>query len=142
MTYTISCFIIIMYLSFVLSHIGSLDHSSRAHVSLSLEIRVIRIAAPCGRLMALFLFLGNLKHGFPILLPIFIISTPKRAERRNFMSAIIHLMGRVTKDPVMQQGRNNATEYIYGELELHPFVYSQGFSSIPEGMASQLPFTA
>ena len=93
------------------------------------------------------------------------------------MSAIIHLMGRVTKDPVMQQGRNNGTEYIsldlatsqrsqnaqsnpenpyesvfyqcylnnhlserllkagvkkgtclyiYGELELHPFVYSQG----------------
>lgn len=93
------------------------------------------------------------------------------------MSAIIHLMGRVTKDPVMQQGRNNSTEYIsmdlatsqrsqnsqnnpenqyesvfyqcflnkhlaerllkagvkkgtclyvYGELELHPFVYSQG----------------
>ena len=93
------------------------------------------------------------------------------------MSAIIHLMGRVTRDPVMQQGRNNGTEYIsldlatsqrsqnaqnnpenpyesvfyqcylnkhlaerlskagvkkgtclyiYGELELHPFVYSQG----------------
>ncbi len=93
------------------------------------------------------------------------------------MSAIIHLMGGVTKDPVMQQGRNNGTEYIsmdlatsqrsqnpqnnpenqyesvfyqcflnkhlaerllkagvkkgtclyvYGELELHPFVYSQG----------------
>jgi single-stranded DNA-binding protein len=127
--------------------------------------------------MALFLFLGNLKHGFPILLPIFIISTPKRAERRNFMSAIIHLMGRVTRDPVMQQGKNNGTEYIsldlatsqrsqnaqsnpenpyesvfyqcylnkhlaerlskagvkkgtclyiYGDLELHPFVYSQG----------------
>lgn len=58
------------------------------------------------------------------------------------MSAIIHLMGRVTKDPVMQQGRNNGTEYIYGELELHPFVYSREFSSIPEGMASLLPFTA
>lgn len=93
------------------------------------------------------------------------------------MSAIIHLMGRVTKDPVMQQGRNNGTEYIsldlatsqrsqnaqnnpenpyesvfyqcylnkflaerllkagvkkgtclyvYGDLEIHPFVYSQG----------------
>ena len=93
------------------------------------------------------------------------------------MSVIIHLMGRVTKDPVMQQGRNNGTEYIsldlatsqrsqnaqnnpenpyesvfyqcylnkhlaerlskagvkkgtclyiYGDLELHPFVYSQG----------------
>ena len=93
------------------------------------------------------------------------------------MSAIIHLMGRVTRDPVMQQGKNNGTEYIsldlatsqrsqnaqnnpenpyesvfyqcylnkhlaerlskagvkkgtclyiYGELELHPFVYSQG----------------
>ena len=93
------------------------------------------------------------------------------------MSAIIHLMGRVTRDPVMQQGRNNGTEYIsldlatsqrsqnaqnnpenpyesvfyqcylnkhlaerlskagvkkgtclyiYGDLELHPFVYSQG----------------
>ena len=93
------------------------------------------------------------------------------------MSVIIHLMGRVTKDPIMQQGRNNGTEYIsldlatsqrsqnaqnnpenpyesvfyqcylnkhlaerlskagvkkgtclyiYGDLELHPFVYSQG----------------
>ena len=93
------------------------------------------------------------------------------------MSAIIHLMGRVTRDPVMQQGKNNGTEYIsldlatsqrsqnaqnnpenpyesvfyqcylnkhlaerlskagvkkgtclyiYGDLELHPFVYSQG----------------
>ena len=54
----------------MLSRIGSLDHSSRAHASLSLEIRVIRIAASCGRLMALFLFLGNLNPGFPILLPI------------------------------------------------------------------------
>lgn len=93
------------------------------------------------------------------------------------MSVIIHLMERVTKDPVMQQGRNNGTEYIslnlatsqrsqnaqnnpenpyesvfyqcylnkhlaerlskagvkkgtclyiYGDLELHPFVYNQG----------------
>lgn len=93
------------------------------------------------------------------------------------MSAIIHLMGRVTKDPIMQQGKNNGTPYIsldlaasqrsqnnqnnqgnsyetvfyqcylnqflaerllkagakkgtciyvYGELELHPFVYNQG----------------
>ena len=108
---------------------------------------------------------------------LFLYFNAQRAERRNFMSAIIHLMGRVTKDPVMQQGRNNGTEYIsldlatsqrsqnaqnnpenpyesvfyqcylnkhlaerllkagvkkgtclyiYGELELHPFVYSQG----------------
>lgn len=93
------------------------------------------------------------------------------------MSAIIHVMGRVTKDPAMQQGRNNGTEYIsldlatsqrsqnaqnnpenqyepifyqcylnkflaerllkagvkkgtclyiYGELEIHPFIYNQG----------------
>lgn len=28
------------------------------------------------------------------------------------MSAITHLMGRVTKDPVMQQGKNNGAEYI------------------------------
>lgn len=93
------------------------------------------------------------------------------------MSAIIHVMGRVTKDPTMQQGRNNGTEYIsldlatsqrsqnaqnnpenqyepvfyqcylnkflaerllkagvkkgtclyiYGELEIHPFIYNQG----------------
>ena len=99
-------------------------------MSLSLEIRVIRIAAPCGRLMALFLFLGNLKHGFPILLPIFIISTPKRAERRNFMSAIIHLMGRVTRDPVMQQGKNNGTEYI--SLDLATSQRSQNAQSNPE----------
>ena len=32
------------------------------------------------------------------------------------MSAIIHLMGRVTKDPAMQQGRNNGTEYISLDL--------------------------
>jgi single-stranded DNA-binding protein len=101
----------------------------------------------------------------------------QEAERRNFMSAIIHVMGRVTKDPAMQQGRNNGTEYIsldlatsqrsqnaqnnpenqyepifyqcylnkflaerllkagvkkgtclyiYGELEIHPFIYNQG----------------
>lgn len=93
------------------------------------------------------------------------------------MSAIIHVMGRVTKAPAMQQGRNNGTEYIsldlatsqrsqnaqnnpenqyepifyqcylnkflaerllkagvkkgtclyiYGELEIHPFIYNQG----------------
>lgn len=92
------------------------------------------------------------------------------------MSVITHLMGRVTKDPVMQQGKNNGTEYIsldlaisqrsqnsqngqngyetiyyqcyfnkflaerlqkagvkkgtclyiFGDLELHPFIYQQG----------------
>lgn len=91
------------------------------------------------------------------------------------MSVITHLMGRVTKDPVMQQGKNNGTEYIsldlavtqrsqnsqngqntetmyyqcffnkhladrllkanvkkgtclyvYGDLEIHPFIYQQG----------------
>ena len=108
---------------------------------------------------------------------LFLYFNAQRAERRNFMSAIIHLMGRVTRDPVMQQGKNNGTEYIsldlatsqrsqnaqnnpenpyesvfyqcylnkhlaerlskagvkkgtclyiYGDLELHPFVYSQG----------------
>lgn len=105
------------------------------------------------------------------------------------MSAIIHLMGRVTKDPVMQQGRNNGTEYIsldlatsqrsqnaqnnpenlyesvfyqcylnkhlaerlikagvkkgtclyiYGELELHPFVYSQGQRSGQAGSGAKI----
>lgn len=92
------------------------------------------------------------------------------------MSAITHLMGRVTKDPAMQQAKNTGTEYIsldlavtqrsqnnqngqnpyetiyyqcyfnkfladrlqkagvkkgtglylYGDLELHPFIYQQG----------------
>ena len=105
------------------------------------------------------------------------------------MSAIIHLMGRVTKDPAMQQGRNNGTEYIsldlatsqrsqnaqnnpenpyesvfyqcylnkhlaerllkagvrkgtclyiYGELELHPFVYSQGQRSGQAGSGAKI----
>lgn len=87
------------------------------------------------------------------------------------MSAILTLLGRVTKDPEMQQGKNSGTEYIlldiatsqrgpdgkdesifyqcyfnkflaerlqkagvkkatglmvYGDLELHPFIYQQG----------------
>ena len=92
------------------------------------------------------------------------------------MSVITHLLGRVTRDPVMQQGKNTGTEYIsldlavtqrsqntqngqtpyetvyyqcyfnkfladrlqkagvkkgtglyvYGDLELHPFIYQQG----------------
>ena len=105
------------------------------------------------------------------------------------MSAIIHLMGRVTRDPVMQQGKNNGTEYIsldlatsqrsqnaqnnpenpyesvfyqcylnkhlaerllkagvrkgtclyiYGELELHPFVYSQGQRSGQAGSGAKI----
>ena len=105
------------------------------------------------------------------------------------MSVIIHLMGRVTKDPVMQQGRNNGTEYIsldlatsqrsqnaqnnpenpyesvfyqcylnkhlaerlskagvkkgtclyiYGELELHPFVYSQGQRADQAGSVAKI----
>ena len=105
------------------------------------------------------------------------------------MSAIIHLMGRVTKDPAMQQGRNNGTEYIsldlatsqrsqnaqnnpenpyesvfyqcylnkhlaerlikagvkkgtclyiYGELELHPFIYSQGQRSGQAGSGAKI----
>ncbi len=41
----------------LVSHIGSLDYSSRAHASLSLEIRVIRIAAPCCHLMERLLIL-------------------------------------------------------------------------------------
>ena len=32
------------------------------------------------------------------------------------MSAIIHVMGRVTKDPAMQQGKNNGSEYISLDL--------------------------
>ena len=32
------------------------------------------------------------------------------------MSAIIHVMGRLTKDPVTQQGKNNGTEYISLDL--------------------------
>ena len=47
---------------------------------------------------------------------IFIILKPKEAERRIFMSAIIHVMGRVTKDPAMQQGKNNGSEYISLDL--------------------------
>lgn len=105
------------------------------------------------------------------------------------MSAIIHLMGRVTKDPVMQQGRNNGTEYIsldlatsqrsqnaqnnpdnqyesvfyqcflnkflaerllkagvkkgtclyvYGDLEIHPFVYSQGQKTGQAGVGAKI----
>ncbi|MEY8482595.1 single-stranded DNA-binding protein [Lachnospiraceae bacterium 48-21] len=105
------------------------------------------------------------------------------------MSAIIHVMGRVTKDPVMQQGRNNGTEYIsldlatsqrsqnaqnnpenpyesvfyqcylnkhlaerllkagvkkgtclyvYGEFEIHPFVYSQGQKSGQAGCGAKI----
>ena len=105
------------------------------------------------------------------------------------MSAIIHLMGKVTKDPAMQQGRNNGTKYIsldlatsqksqnaqnnpenpyesvfyqcylnkhlaerlikagvkkgtclyiYGELELHPFIYSQGQRSGQAGSGAKI----
>lgn len=105
------------------------------------------------------------------------------------MSAIIHVMGRVTKDPVMQQGRNNGTEYIsldlatsqrsqnaqnnpenpyesvfyqcylnkhlaerllkagvkkgtclyvYGEFEIHPFVYSQGQKAGQAGCGAKI----
>ena len=46
------------------------------------------------------------------------------------MSAIIHLMGRVTKDPVMQQGRNNGTEYI--SLDLATSQRSQNAQNNPE----------
>ena len=43
---------------------------------------------------------------------IFIILKPKEAERRIFMSAIIHVMGRVTKDPAMQQGKKSTSVWI------------------------------
>jgi len=46
------------------------------------------------------------------------------------MSVIIHLMGRVTKDPVMQQGRNNGTEYI--SLDLATSQRSQNAQNNPE----------
>lgn len=46
------------------------------------------------------------------------------------MSAIIHLMGRVTKDPVMQQGKNNGTEYI--SLDLATSQRSQNAQNNPE----------
>lgn len=105
------------------------------------------------------------------------------------MSVIIHLMGRVTRDPVMQQGKNSGTEYIsldlatsqrsqnaqnnpdnpyesvfyqcffnkhlaerivkagvqkgtclyiYGELEIHPFVYSQGQKAGQAGAGAKI----
>ena len=46
------------------------------------------------------------------------------------MSAIIHLMGRVTKDPAMQQGRINGTEYI--SLDLVTSQRSQNAQNTPE----------
>ena len=105
------------------------------------------------------------------------------------MSVIIHLMGRVTRDPVMQQGKNSGTEYIsldlatsqrsqnaqnnpdnpyesvfyqcffnkhlaeriikagvqkgtclyiYGELEIHPFVYRQGQKAGQAGAGAKI----
>ena len=80
------------------------------------EIRVIRIAAPYGRLMALFFIFRKSESWISYSFTYFNYFNAQRAERRNFMSAIIHLMGRVTKDPVMQQGRNNGTEYISLDL--------------------------
>jgi len=103
------------------------------------------------------------------------------------MSAIIHVMGRVTKDPAMQQGKNNGPEYIsldlassqrsqntqngqngyesmfyqcyfnkflaerlikagvksgtciyvYGDLEIHPFLYQQGQKAGQPGVGAQ-----
>lgn len=104
------------------------------------------------------------------------------------MSATTHLMGRVTRDPVIQQARNNGTEYIsldlavsqrsqnnqngqnayetiyyqcffnnylterirktnikkgtclyvYGELELHPFIYQQGQKAGQAGINAKI----
>lgn len=101
------------------------------------------------------------------------------------MSAIIHVMGRLTKDPVMQQGKNNGTEYIsldiassqrsqnpqnqkepffyqcffnkflaerllkanlksgsciyvYGDLEVHPFLYQQGPKAGQPGISAKI----
>lgn len=104
------------------------------------------------------------------------------------MSAITHLMGRVTRDPVIQQAKNNGTEYvsldlavtqrsqntqdgqnpyetvyyqcflnnyltermkkanvkkgtclyIYGELELHPFIYQQGQKAGQAGINARI----
>ena len=48
------------------------------------------------------------------------------------MSAIIHLMGRVTKDPAMQQERNNGTEYI--SLDLATSQRSQNAQNNPENL--------
>ncbi len=46
------------------------------------------------------------------------------------MSVIIHLMGRVTTDPVMQQGRNIGTEYV--SLDLATSQRSQNAQNNPE----------
>lgn len=104
------------------------------------------------------------------------------------MAAITHLMGRVTKDPVVQQAKNTGTEYIsldlavsqrsqnnqngqnpyetvyyqcffnqylaerlqkanvkkgtclylYGELELHPFIYQQGQKAGQAGINARI----
>lgn len=104
------------------------------------------------------------------------------------MSAIIHVMGRVTKDPAMQQGKNNGSEYIsldlassqrsqntqngqngyesmfyqcyfnkflaerlikagvksgtciyvYGDLEIHPFLYQQGQKAGQPGVGAKI----
>lgn len=114
----------------------------------------------------------------------FTILSPKVAERRLFMSAIIHVMGRLTKDPVMQQGKNNGSEYIsldlaasqrsqdaqqketifyqcffnkflaerllkanvkakdciyvYGDLELHPYIYQKGQRAGQAGISAKI----
>ena len=104
------------------------------------------------------------------------------------MSAIIHVMGRVTKDPAMQQGKNNGSEYIsldlassqrsqntqngqngyesmfyqcyfnkflaerlikagvksgtciyvYGDLDIHPFLYQQGQKAGQPGVGAKI----
>lgn len=43
---------------------------------------------------------------------LFIIFTPKEAERKSFISAILIIFGRPTKDPEMQQGRNSGANHI------------------------------
>lgn len=88
-----------LYIRFVLSPSWESGPFIRDTRSLSLEISVIMLAVLCGFVMALFLL-----HNF-------IILQPKAAERRN-MSAIIHVMGRPTKDPVMQQAQNGGSEYV------------------------------
>ena len=99
------------------------------------------------------------------------------------MSAIVHVMGRLTKDPVMQKAKNTDTEFmnldlavtqrsqnnenetiyyqchfnsfqaqrllkakvvkgtclwIYGDLELHPFIYKQGKSAGQAGINASI----
>ena len=51
-------------------------------------------------------------YGAIMALFLFIIFTPKEAESKSFISAILIIFGRPTKDPEMQQGRNSGANHI------------------------------